>query len=40
MQILQTNSDGKNTKIKVVELQKLWNFLGDNFFISLVYDLK
>jgi hypothetical protein len=32
MQILQTNSDGKSAKIKIVELQKLWNFVvvGDH----------
>jgi hypothetical protein len=33
MQILQTNSDGKTTKIEVVELQNLWNFVIDNVFI-------
>jgi hypothetical protein len=32
MQILQTNSDGKSAKIKILELQKLWNFVVDNFF--------
>jgi hypothetical protein len=32
MQILQTTFDGKGTKIKVIELQKLFNFLVDNFF--------
>jgi hypothetical protein len=34
MQTLQKkNLDGKIAKIKVVELQKLWNFLVGNFFI-------
>jgi len=27
------NSDGKTLNIKVVELQKLWNFVVHNFFI-------
>jgi hypothetical protein len=31
--ILQTTSDEKSVKIKVVELQKLFNFVVDNFFI-------
>jgi hypothetical protein len=30
---LQTTFDGKGTKIKVIELQKLFNFLVDNFFV-------
>jgi hypothetical protein len=30
---MQTNSDGKSIKIKVVELQKLWNFVVHNVFI-------
>jgi hypothetical protein len=30
---LQTTSDEKSVKIKVVELQKLFNFVVDNFFI-------
>jgi hypothetical protein len=33
IQILQTTSDEKSVKIKVVELQKLFNFIVDNFFI-------
>jgi hypothetical protein len=33
MQILQMALDGKRTKIKFVELQKLFNFVVDNFFI-------
>jgi hypothetical protein len=33
IQILQTTSDEKGVKIKVVELQKLFNFVADNFFI-------
>jgi hypothetical protein len=33
MQILQTTSNGKNFKIKVVELEKLFNFVVDNFFV-------
>jgi hypothetical protein len=33
IQILQTTSDEKSVKIKVVELQKLFNFVVDNFFI-------
>jgi hypothetical protein len=35
MQILQTTSDGKITKIKVVDLQKLWNFYIDIFFVLI-----
>jgi hypothetical protein len=30
---LQTTSDEKSVKMKVVELQKLFNFVVDNFFI-------
>ena len=26
-------SDGETTKIKVVDLEKLWNFVVDNFLI-------
>ena len=26
-------SDGDTTKMKVVDLKKLWNFVVDNFFI-------
>jgi hypothetical protein len=33
IQILQTASDEKNVTMKVVELQKLFNFVVDNFFI-------
>jgi hypothetical protein len=33
IQILQTTSDEKCVKMKVVELQKLFNFVVDNFFI-------
>jgi hypothetical protein len=33
MQILQTASKGKGIKTKVVELQKLFNFIVDNFFV-------
>jgi hypothetical protein len=33
MQILQTTSDGKSSKIKVVELQKLFNLVVDNVFV-------
>jgi hypothetical protein len=33
IQILQTTSDEKSVKMKVVELQKLFKFVGDNFFI-------
>jgi hypothetical protein len=33
IQILQTISDEKSVKMKVVELQKLFNFVVDNFFI-------
>jgi hypothetical protein len=33
IQILQTTSDEKSVKIKVVELQKLFIFVVDNFFI-------
>jgi hypothetical protein len=40
IQILQTISDEKIVKIKVVELQKLFNFVVDNFLFELVYGLK
>jgi hypothetical protein len=33
IQILQTTSDKKSVKIKVIELQKLFIFVVDNFFI-------
>jgi hypothetical protein len=33
IEILQTTSDEKSVKIKVVELQKLFIFVVDNFFI-------
>jgi hypothetical protein len=39
MQILQTTLDGKSTKIKVVEREKLFNFAHDKFF-EFVYGLK
>jgi hypothetical protein len=28
-------SDEKTTKIKIVDLEKLWNFIVDNFFIRV-----
>jgi hypothetical protein len=31
--VLQTISDNKTIKIKIVDLEKLWNFIVDNFFI-------
>jgi hypothetical protein len=41
MQILQTALDGKGIKTKVVELQKLFNFVIDNFFLfELIYVIK
>jgi hypothetical protein len=40
MQILQTNLDGKSTKIKVEQLQKLWNFVVDIFFIRIRLHLQ
>jgi hypothetical protein len=33
IQILQTTSDEKSVKMKVVELKKFLNFIVDNFFI-------
>jgi hypothetical protein len=33
IQILQTTSDEKSVKMEVVELQKVFNFVVDNFFI-------
>jgi hypothetical protein len=33
MQILQTTLDEKGIKIKVIELQKFFNFVVDNFSI-------
>jgi hypothetical protein len=41
IQILQTISDEKSVKIKDVELQKLFNFVFDSFFLfEFVYGLK
>ena len=31
--IFQTTSDEQTTKMKVVDLEKLYNFIVDNFFI-------
>jgi hypothetical protein len=33
MQILQTNSNGKGIKTKVIELHKLFNFVVDNVYV-------
>ena len=33
IQILQMTSDQKTYNIKVVDLEKLWNFVVQNFFI-------
>ena len=30
--IIQTTSDGETTKVKVVDLEKFWNFVVDNLF--------
>jgi hypothetical protein len=35
MQILQTTLDVKSIKIKVVELQMLFNFVVDNIFVRI-----
>jgi hypothetical protein len=40
IQILQMTSDEKSVKIKVLELQKLFNFVVDNCFFEFVYGLK
>jgi hypothetical protein len=40
IQILQTTSDEKFVKMKVVELQKLFNFVVDNFLFEFVYNIK
>ena len=32
IQIFQTTSDVETIKMKVVDLEKLYNFIGDNFF--------
>jgi hypothetical protein len=40
IQILQTTSDEKSVKMKVVELQKLFNFVVDIFLFEFVYGLK
>jgi hypothetical protein len=37
---LQTTSDGKSTKIKVVELKTLINFVVEFFSFEFVYSLK
>jgi hypothetical protein len=39
MQILQMISDGKSTELKVVELQKLFNFVVDGFLFEFGYNL-
>ena len=33
IRIFQMTTDEKTTKMKVVGLEKLWNFVVDNFFI-------
>jgi hypothetical protein len=33
-------SDGEMTKIKVVDLEKLWNFVVHIFFIEIIYCFK
>jgi hypothetical protein len=40
IQILQTTLDEKSVKMKVVELQKLFNFVVDNFLFEFVYSIK
>jgi hypothetical protein len=36
----QTTSDGETAKIKVVDLEKLWNFVVDNFLIWNILSTK
>lgn len=38
IQIFQTATlDEKTTKMKVIDLEKLHNFIVDNFFIKIIY---
>jgi hypothetical protein len=32
--------DGKMNKIKVVNLNEIYNFVVDNYFIKIIYSLK
>jgi hypothetical protein len=38
--MLQMTSDEKSVKIKVVEVQNLFNFVVDKFLFEFVYGLK
>ena len=40
IQIFQKTSDGEMTKTKFVDLEKLLNFVVDNFFVWIVLDPK
>ena len=40
IRIFQTTSDGKTTKTKVVGLEKLWNFVVDNFLFKIILSRK
>jgi len=33
-------SDGETTNIKVVDLEKIWNFIVDNFFIWICLEFE
>ena len=32
--------DGETSKMKVVDFEKLWNFVVDNFFIKIILSTK
>jgi hypothetical protein len=40
IQMLQTTSEEKRVNKKVVELQKLFNFVVNNFLFQFIYGLK
>ena len=40
IQILQMTSDQKTYNIKVVDLEKLWNFIVQKFFIWIRLELQ
>jgi hypothetical protein len=40
IQSFQKTLDGKTTKTKVVGLEILWNFVGDNFLFKTILSCK
>jgi hypothetical protein len=39
IQILKTTSDGKTINMKVVDLEKLWNFVVDDFSFKIILSM-